>query len=664
MTNPATRTYGVKLVRGPFVRLEPHPLACQDEDDLLALAPTLEKPLAADLFCGAGGLSHGLTQAGYTVVLGIDHDADAIATHRAHHPGLSVDWDLADDDTVERVARLIERAGVDLVAGGPPCQPFSRAGRSMMRELVKTGRRAHHDHRRDLWESFLGVVEIAQPRAVLMENVPDMALDRGMVILRTMVERLEGLGYSVEERVIDTWRYGVPQFRQRLILVALSEGTQFEWPAYSDQRVTVDNAINDLPLVEGGWRPTNGTDADPVASGWTPYEGPRTDFQRKARAEVAPQEQDRVHDHITRPVRPDDALIFADMNPDTRYSDIPEDLRRYRHDIFDDKYKRLDPNDVSRTITAHIAKDGYWYIHPYQDRTLTVREAARLQTFPDHIRFSGPPSAAFKQIGNAVPPLLGEAIGRAILRSVAQPRRAQLSTRFVACELGDWFREQDGLRLPWLRATTRWQVLQAELLWSRLAADLVPKAWATLRRLETPEQTREALPLLRVVAKQFGRGGRLESFESMLDWFLDHPDVLDPSMAGSDLIKAPQVTQVMADLACRVIPGETEDPVLAEFGVLRVAARFSGDPVDRQNKRSDGRLAIARMIGGEEDSHPAHLALIELASGFCGSTRPQCGACPLEPWCHTSRRQPLQAALPFTSPARQPDRGPGPEVAP
>src|SRR6185369_9749237 len=117
---------------------------------------------------------------------------------------------------------------------------------------------------------------------VIMENVPDMALDRGMVILRTMIERLEALGYSVEERVIDTWRYGVPQFRQRMILVALAEGIEFSWPAEAVDRVTVDNAIGDLPPVDGGWRPSNGDGDDPVASGWIPYEGPRTNFQKRA----------------------------------------------------------------------------------------------------------------------------------------------------------------------------------------------------------------------------------------------------------------------------------------------------------------------------------------------------------------------------------------------
>ena len=98
-----------------------------------------------------------------------------------------------------------------------------------------------------------------------------------------MIERLEAIGYSVEERVIDTWRYGVPQIRQRLILVALAGGTEFSWPDEAAEQVTVDIAIGDLPPVEGGWRPSNGDGPDPVASGWIEYAGPRTDFQRRAR---------------------------------------------------------------------------------------------------------------------------------------------------------------------------------------------------------------------------------------------------------------------------------------------------------------------------------------------------------------------------------------------
>ena len=664
MNDDRKRSYGVKLVRGPFVRLAPHELACTTGDELLALAPTLDRPLAADLFCGAGGLSLGLAEAGFDVILAVDHDDDALETHGAHHPGLSVNWDLGDPDVVETVAGLVRTAGITLVAGGPPCQPFSRAGRSMMRELVRTGRRNQHDHRRDLWESFLGVIELARPPAVVMENVPDMALDRGMVILRTMIERLEAFGYSVEERLVETWRYGVPQMRQRLILVALAGGIEFTWPQESAERVTVDNAIGDLPPVEGGWRPSNGAGDDPGASGWLPYPGPKTDFQREARRDVPGEDANRVFDHITRPVREDDAIAFSQMTPDTKYSDLHADLKRYRDDIFDDKYKRLDPNDLSRTITAHIAKDGYWYIHPYQDRTLTVREAARIQTFSDSVRFAGPPSAAFRQIGNAVPVLLGRRVGEAVLSSLAAGKKARFSTRLVAGELADWFTENPPTSVPWLAADNRWAVIQAELLWSRMADEFTRRAWAAVRSLSTPAETLEAMPLLRRLAAQWQRESRCDHLVETAQWYSANPEVLSSAGTAAELSAAPHVTPAIADFACRVVPGDTEDPVLASYGVLRVAARFQGTSVDRQNKLSHGRLALARMIGGEDRSHEAHLALIELANGLCSPQVPECGRCPLESWCVEAASGPVQPVLPLTSPDRQPALGQRSEVSP
>ena len=291
------------------------------------------------------------------------------------------------------------------------------------------------EERRDLWRSFLEVVRLAQPPAVVMENVPDMALDQDMFILRTMVHELESLGYAVDERVVDTSRYGVPQFRQRLILVALRDGVAFTWPPPQPDQVTVWNAIGDLPDVEGGWRPEGGAD------GWARIRaGPKNAFQRRMREGMDGEDTGRVFDHITRPVRDDDKVAFQHMDPKTRYSDLPEDLRRYRDDIFDDKYKRLDENGLSRTITAHIAKDGYWYIHPRDNRTLTVREAARLQTFPDRFRFAGPPSAAFRQIGNAVPPVVGEELGRPFATAWMIRVPPGLRPSKPAMLLAEWFR--------------------------------------------------------------------------------------------------------------------------------------------------------------------------------------------------------------------------------
>ncbi|MFI5485645.1 DNA (cytosine-5-)-methyltransferase [Micromonospora echinaurantiaca] len=640
-TTPARRRgYGVKLVRGPFVRLAPHPEACTEPEELLSLASKLRAEggrLAADLFSGAGGLSLGLDAAGYKVVLAVDHDEEAVETHRHHHSGLSVDWDLGDPERVRQVGELVKAAGIELLAGGPPCQPFSKAGRSKIRHRVRHGLRDPYDERRDLWRSFLEIARIARPRAVLMENVPDMALDKEMFILRAMVHELESIGYSVEERSVETFRYGVPQFRQRLILVALRDGVQFTWPQEQPERVTVWNAIGDLPAVEGGWRPEGG------AEGWSDYDGPVSEFQRRMRAEVPDGDQHKVFDHITRPVREDDARAFEAMDHSTRYRDLPEDVKRYREDIFDDKYKRLDENNLSRTITAHIAKDGYWYIHPRQNRTITVREAARLQTFPDWFRFAGPPSAAFRQIGNAVPPLLGEHLAGAVRASLDHPRPVAATTQDVAAMLAGWFESAAVRGLPWLRAETRWQVIQAEMLLDRAAADVVRFIWPLLARWRKPQDTVLAEGELVEISKWASRPQRAGTILELAGRLAENPELLNDD---DQLRQVAGLTEAVADLAVLVVPThgdeDSEEPVLVTKGVLRVAARFSGDPVDRRNRLTDGRLEIARMIGADSDARRAHLGLVELANTLCRPVEPECNACPLQKLCVESRADPLR----------------------
>ena len=275
--------------------------------------------------------------------------------------------------------------------------------------------------------------------------------------MRTLVSELEADGYAVHTALLCACDHGVPQFRQRFFLVALAlaEGTGFDWPAPAGPEVTVGGAIGDLPRVEGGWRPTAG------ASGFLPYQAPPDPgpFVQRAREGLNPPDRFRVYDHITRPVRDDDRVIFEAMNSTTLYSEIDESLKRYRDDIFDDKYKRLDWGKPSRSITAHIARDGYWYIHPDQTRTLTVREAARLQTFPDRVRFAGPPSAAFRQIGNAVPPLLAERVARSIRQALRRRRPARVSSQNLSECITAWFEHKGRLTLPWLEAHTSWSAL-------------------------------------------------------------------------------------------------------------------------------------------------------------------------------------------------------------
>ncbi len=636
----AGATYGVKLVRGPFVSLPAHPEAVETEAELRELVNGRDGLLAADLFCGAGGLSLGLADAGFDVVMGVDHDDAALETHRAHHPGLSVNWDLSDEDVVERTGELLRDIGVTLIAGGPPCQPFSKAGRSMIRDLVRDGRRPAHDDRRDLWQSFLRIVTIAKPKAVLMENVPDMALDRDMNIIRFIIDELERMGYSVNVKVIDAWRYGVPQFRQRLITVALAEGVAFDWPEEAPQRVTVANAISDLPPVEGGWRPEGG------AEGWFDYDRPKTSFQARMRSAVPDDDAHKIFDHITRPVRDDDREIFEGMDSKTRYSDIPEELKRYRDDIFDDKYKRLDPDDVSRTITAHIAKDGYWYIHPEQHRTITVREAARIQTFPDHIRFAGPPTAAFRQIGNAVPPRLAYHLGMEVRRSLDRAEPARPPSRILSQRLHEWLGRTRTERPPWHDADNRWIALQGELLFGRLQPSLWDHAHNAICTLTDPATTLEQAPLLGVAARGLGRADRFEELLETATHFAEDGAGLDREDPCEAMASAPHVSKALSWLIGLLVVGPEEEPVVANQASLRVASRYWDSGVDRQNRLSHGRVDIARIAGGDDDrSHSALMAIMQIGNTLCLPAETHCGRCPLERSCRFAATVPVQESL-------------------
>lgn len=478
---------------------------------------------------------------------------------------------------------------------------------------------------------------LARPRAVIMENVPDMALDNEMFILRSMIEELEQIGYSVEERVVDAWRYGVPQFRQRLILVALRDDLKFEWPEESRGKVTVWNAISDMPEVEGGWRPDKG------AGGWTDYGGPKTDFQHYLRRRVTAEDSNKLYDHITRPVREDDRMAFELMTAETKYSDLPKHLRRYRSDIFNDKYKRLDGDDLSRTITAHIAKDGYGFIHPRQSRTLTVREAARLQTFPDDFRFAGPPSAAFKQIGNAVPVRLGYAIGEAVVTALARHKVKNDNARDIARVLADWYRARPTSLLinPWAKSCSRWKATVAEIFLERAPLSLVKMLWPLIDSLPDAQPGQEVPPeTLEVLFDVFSGpefSKKVERLRSLVTEMKAEPMALwEPRI---DRTKLPSMMPSLIDFLELAIPcvdkngNKSEEPVIAVKGVLRITTRYQGFDTETRNRQSEGRLSVARMLGMTTDSREAHLALFELARTVCTPSTPFCSACPLESKC-------------------------------
>lgn len=614
--------YAVGFERGPTVELDPHPLACSTEDELYELCSAIERPLVADLFCGAGGFSLGLEAAGLVSVVGVDFDAHALATYRSLFPGLALDWDLGDPATVDKLVAVLGRLDLTAIVGGPPCQPFSRAGRAVMRVLAERGLRDAYDHRRDLWQSFLEIVERVAPPIVMMENVPDLGLSDEGRILRVMIERLERAGYGVDVRLIEGRRFKIPQLRPRLILVALKGGKPFEWPDESAHLVTVANAIGDLPPIEGGWNEAED------AGGYLDYVGPpRTDFQRRARAGLEGVQLDRIYDHITRAVREDDRLAFAQMDSATSYAELDSSLKRYRDDIFDDKYKRLDPDNVSRTIIAHLAKDGYGFIHPTQDRTISVREAARLQTFPDHVRFSGPPTHAFRQIGNAVPPALAEQLGEAALAS-AKAADTAFSTSQTADALARWYLQQGPVSQPWLIGDSVWKAVVGEIMLIRADSVTVRSTWPVMSEWASPQRTLSARGDVSYVGELIGRP---ESASQLLE--IAHRALEGPDLASVEVLRGVGVGESSARLIALASDGSDEDLMFTDRGVLRVVARFFGSKVDRENQRSQGRIEAARLVGGAGHEVAANLALVELARSVCLPDAPLCGECPLASGC-------------------------------
>jgi len=620
-----TGNYGVTVRRTAPLRLGVHGDAPSFEEwpDWVR---GLERPVAIDLFCGAGGLSQGLESAGFRVALAVDQDGWALESHAHNFAGLVLRRDLAEESSREEIARLFQGVEVGLIAGGPPCQPYSRAGRSKIRSLVALGVRDRDDVRRELWRAFVDLVERVRPRAILMENVPDMALGDDTVVLRMMLDGLERAGYEVDARIVDTWLYGVPQHRQRLILAGVRAGAGFAWPE-ATERVTVWDAIGDLPVLETS--PDTQLGAEVVVYGTAEM----SDFAKRARKGCVGSDAGVVYDHHTRAVRADDYEAFAMMTADTLYSDLPDSVKRYRDDIFDDKYKRLSWSGLARSITAHIAKDGYWYIHPEQNRTLTVREAARLQTFPDTFRFAGTRSHQFDQIGNAVPPVLGELMGSAILEGLREKSSRQTSRTAdratFRVRLGRWA-AKDEEAAPWAYPGDPWPVAVGLVAAARGVADV-----------QTPSDVLGVAPTLRdATPTAFDRIVGLTPREprrraigrlaAAVAHVREHADGWDSDSWYRLAGLGPTGRKWFALMSGR------SSGLVASAAALRVTARVTGTDVDARCRNSAGRIELAKLVGGGDDAAFLNVALHRLGQSVCTPADPGCGVCPVRAVCQSA----------------------------
>ncbi|WP_329793548.1 DNA cytosine methyltransferase [Lentzea sp. DG1S-22] len=618
--------YAVKLERSDLLQLPVHPDACTEEtfEQWCAERVAGGDRLAVDLFSGGGGLSLGLTDAGWTVAASVDHNKFALQTHRANFPGLALDVDLGDPKKRAALIRMLKRVNIDLIAGGPPCQPFSRAGRSKIRSLVDAGVRDEFDERKELWQAYVDVVLKVKPRAVLMENVPDMALGDDFHVVRRIVDMLEDVGYRTNLRLVDAWQYGVPQHRKRLILLARLDSDTFTWPS-PGKAVTVRDAIADLPrlgLTTGGRE--------------LPYSatGEVSEFAAVMRRGSG---EERVWDHMTRPVRDDDREIFALMTSKTLYAHIDPSLRRYTAETFDDKYKRLDWDELSRSITAHIAKDGYWYIHPSENRTLTVREAARIQTFPDDFRFAGSRSHAFQQIGNAVPPMLGKAAATALVPVPVADKTRQNRWRALAKHLATWAEER--------RTGNYWCVLPGDQLTPAVAAvvamlDPSPVELAAYARglrevAARGRVTKRAVDLIEQAAVRRGAAATITRLRQLQN---DRKLWLHPQDMPEVLALPPGKTALLKLLA-------GDDVLLTSQPVIRVSSRVLNTSSERANSLTDGRVDLSRLVGGDAKA-PLRMAALRLVGQLhCHKQAPMCEGCPLARHCATARRSEFSGRL-------------------
>ena len=621
---PRVWAHGQRLVnsspRSP-IRLTPHHKSPDPNNirDVRRWLAEQKRPWAIDLFCGAGGLSLGLREAGFSVIVSADSDATALESHSHNFGGLSWHGDLSDPSRflAKLAAWGIDK--VDLVAGGPPCQPFSKAGSSKIRSLVRDGKRPVNDPRVDLWQSFFGIVETLTPKAILFENVPEFASAQHGRTLFAFLDELKASGYEPYSDVIDAWRYGVPQRRKRLFIVALQMGYKFAWPEPQSEFWTLGDAIEDLPNVQAGQQ------AETLE-----YDRKKTEttLTRWFRNGLDNEEKKSVHDHVTRGVRPDDAQIYANLRPTQKYTDVPKQLRRYRDDIFDDKYYRLSMDRFSRTITAHLAKDGYGFIHPIVDRTISVREAARIQTFPDSFRFAGHMTNRFKQIGNAVPPLLARSIGISVASSISNAERAQENNEFsVRTAIEAWHRDLErGLRSRSLNDP--WQVLLVQMLSRKTRSrHFETQSERLVEIARTPADLIENWPKFKRILVQIDPKLEADHLITLAQRLVDEHQGTVPR-TRSLLTSLPGVCDYVA--SATLCYGFDQPMVLINSITQRIVKRWTDDPSVSQT-RARLRLYEASQPLGPDNRW--NCLLTDFARLVCTPRDPACDHCPIRTNC-------------------------------
>lgn len=370
----------------------------------------VSNPVIIDLFCGAGGLSLGFKQAGYRILLANDIESSCIDTYMHNHPEIPSDSIFLGDikKLVNGINDHFDVAKVDVIVGGPPCQGFSMANRQRLID----------DPRNYLYKEYVRIVNNVKPKFFVMENVKGM-----LSVAHQVKEDFERTGYDVSFSVVNAKDFGVPQNRERLIFIGNCIGVDNN--KVFDVIKNISNTSNKYVLNDAliGLRPLEASGVKNDTDNYSYNSGNIIELnlnQENSEYVSLINEGHRsifTFNHKARYNNERDIEIFRRLNPGDR-SDDPKiaDIMPYarRNKIFKDKYYKLEGDKVCKTITAHMKFDCNMYIHPWQARGLTPREAARVQSYPDDYFFRGAFTKTYMQIGNSVPPLLSKALASAI----------------------------------------------------------------------------------------------------------------------------------------------------------------------------------------------------------------------------------------------------------
>lgn len=400
-----------------------------------------------DLFAGAGGLSEGFMQTGFNPIAHVEmnsYAAETLKTRACYYylkkrRRLNIYFDylrgnitkdqlygqvpndvlktvinkeMSDRtiyDIFQEVDAIMHEDGidnVDVIIGGPPCQAYSLVGRAQDAEKMAA------DPRNELYKLYARFLNRYNPKMFVFENVPGILTARGGEAWRNLNKYLKRVGYEIDYRELDASKFGVLQKRKRIIIIGWRKESGLRYPEFKDIKVKaiVNDLLSDLPVLERGHE-LNEYKTNKI-----------NDYLSKFKIRT---DQDVLTHHVCRKHREEDVEIYSRAielwNSEHRrlkYTDLPEELCTHKNrTAFLDRFKVLAGDlPFAHTMLAHISKDGHYFIHPdiEQCRSISVREAARVQSFPDNFYFEGPRTAQFVQIGNAVPPLMAKGIAKQI----------------------------------------------------------------------------------------------------------------------------------------------------------------------------------------------------------------------------------------------------------